>query len=287
MSVLRRLLSDLWRAKSVASASAAPEAQSAAPPDPREIFPEIDAHARAPMDLHLKILYGELRIGAERFEDLMQRALETTSLSVPPLKAVRRRETALNLLRYFRYARTLEGRWAECGVFAGTSALALCLAARAEAPGFDGAGLHLVDSFEGLSPLGEEDHRSERRADGTTVAVPPPAARGNFAVPLDRVRDALAEFSGVSFHRGWIPPVLSALPEARWSFVHVDVDLYEPTRACLEYFYPRMTAGGIMLCDDYGTPAFPGARRAWREFCEGAKLGYVALPTGQAVLIRS
>jgi O-methyltransferase len=68
--------------------------------------------------------------------------------------------------------------------------------------------------------------------------------------------------------------------------VHVDVDLYEPTRACLEYFYPRMAAGGIILCDDYGTPAFPGARRAWLEFCEGAKLGFIALPTGQSVLVK-
>jgi len=287
MSVLRRLFSELWCAKPEVSAAPGVEAASAAPPDPRELFPEIDAHARAPMDLHLEILFGGLCIGAERFEDLMQRAMRATSLRVPPLKAVRRRETALHLIHYFRYARTLEGRWAECGVFAGTSALALCLAARAESPGFDGTGLHLVDSFEGLSALAEEDHRAERRADGATVMVPPPSSRGNFAAPLGQVREALAEFPGVAFHPGWIPPVLAGLPETRWSFVHVDVDLYEPTRACLEYFYPRMVAGGVIVCDDYGTPAFPGARRAWREFCEGAKLGFVALPTGQAVLIAS
>lgn len=286
MSVLRRLLSDLWRAPAKEPASAPAPAPIGAPPDPRELFPEIDAHARAPMDVHLDILFGEQRVGAERFEDLMQRAMRTTSVNVPPLKAVRRREAALNLIRYFRHARALEGRWAECGVFAGTSSLALCLAARAESPAFDGSGLHLVDSFEGLSPLGEEDHSAERRADGTTVMVPPPTSPGNFTVPLARVREALAEFPGVAFHKGWIPPVLDALPEARWSLVHVDVDLYEPTRACLEYFYPRMVAGGVIVCDDYGTPAFPGARRAWREFCEDLKLGFVALPTGQSVLIR-
>ncbi len=287
MSVLRRLLSDFWRAPAKAPASTPAPAPVGPPPDSRELFPELEAHARAPMDLHLKILFGELRVGAERFEDLMQRAMRTTSINVPPLKAVRRREAALHLIDYFRYARTLEGRWAECGVFAGTTSLALCLAARAEAPGFDGAGLHLVDSFEGLSALGEEDHRAERRADGTTVLVPPPPSPGNFALPLERVREALAEFPGVAFHKGWIPPVLAGLPEARWSLVHVDVDLYEPTRACLEYFYPRMVTGGVIVCDDYGTPAFPGARRAWREFCEDAQLGFVALPTGQSVLVKS
>ena len=47
------------------------------------------------------------------------------------------------------------------------------------------------------------------------------------------------------------------------SFVHLDVDLYEPTRACLDYFLPRLSPGGFVICDDYGAPTFPGAARAW------------------------
>ena len=287
MSVLRRLLSDLWRAPAKAPASAPALAPIGAPPDPRELYPELEAHARAPMDLHQRILFGEVRVGNERFEDLFAQAVEATSLAVAPLKAIRRREACLNLIRYFRHARTLEGRWAECGVFTGTTSLALCLAARAEAPEFDGAGLHLVDSFEGLSELHAADYRIGRGADGRETAVPPPANRTNFAAPIKLVREAMAAFPGAQLHQGWIPQVLAQLPQERWSFVHVDVDLYEPTLACLEYFFPRMVAGGTIVCDDYGSPAFPGARRAWDEFCARFTLPYVALPTGQSVLIRS
>jgi O-methyltransferase len=280
MSLLRRLFSDLGRARP------RPVAATGAPPDPRAIFPELEAHARAPIDLHVAILFGEVRIGARRFEDIMRQAIEATSLNVPPLKAIRRREAALNLICYFRHARTLPGRWAECGVFAGTSSLALCLAARAEQAGFDGSGLHLVDSYEGLSELRDADMRLERRDDGSTVAVPPPRSSSNFAAPIEMVREAMSAFGGVRLHKGWIPQVLGELPEDRWSFVHVDVDLHAPTLACLEYFYPRMSSGGIIACDDFGSPAFPGARRAWEQFCSGAGIGYVALPTGQSVLVK-
>jgi len=281
MSVLSRLFREMWREP------ASVPAATASPPDPREIFPELEAHARAPMDLHVAILFSEVRIGAQRFEDIMTQAINATSLRVPPLKAIRRRESTLNLIRYFRHARTLPGRWAECGVFAGTTSLALCLAARAEDPTFDGSGLHLIDSYEGLSALREADMRTERRADGSTVTVPPPQSSANFAAPMELVRDAMSGFGGVMLHKGWIPQVLGQLPEGRWSFVHVDVDLYEPTLACLEYFYSRMSVGGIIVCDDFGSPAFPGARRAWEEFCGKSGLGYVALPTGQSVLVKA
>ena len=279
MSILGRLLSDLRRERKPVRAAAA------APPDPREVYPEIDAHARAPIDLHTQILFRDVQIGQRSFEDIMQEAIGATSLHIPPLKAIRRREATLNLIRYFRHARALPGRWAECGVFAGTTSLALCLAARAEQPGFDGSGMHLVDSFEGLSELGAADLRATQAADGSVALVQPPRNQTNFAAPFELARDAMGGFPGVSLHKGWIPDVLAELPEAAWSFVHVDVDLYQPTLDCLKYFFPRLVQGGVIVCDDYGSPAFPGARRAWAEFC-GGSLGYVALPTGQSVLVK-
>ncbi len=98
---------------------------------------------------------------------------------------------------------------------------------------------------------------------------------------------ALAPFPGVSFHKGWIPAVFADLPETRWSFVHVDVDLYEPTYATLEYFYPRLVEGGVILCDDYGSAIFPGAQRAWHRFCDERDVRFVMLDTGQSVILKA
>ncbi len=72
-----------------------------------------------------------------------------------------------------------------------------------------------------------------------------------------------------------------------WSFVHVDVDLYEPTLACLEYFVPRLAPGGVIINDDYGSQSFPGAGRAWDLYFEDFGLPAFALEGGQSVFIRT
>ena len=61
-----------------------------------------------------------------------------------------------------------------------------------------------------------------------------------------------------------VPEYLERNAELRISLLHIDVDLYEPTRVCLEAFYPRVVRGGLVILDDYG--AFPGANKAIEEF---------------------
>jgi hypothetical protein len=280
--VLARLLRDIFGARGAPAA--------AAPPEPlalqwsRKIA---EAHSRAPLNRHLAILFGEARAGRRGLLELTAESLDRTGSALPPLKVLHRRYSIQALAAYFLHARTLPGRWAECGVFSGYSALSLCAVARSVDAAFDGTGFHLVDSFEGLGPAHERDYASVRGADGAETRVPPVLGEGHFRTDFATVKAAFAEFPGVTFHKGWIPGVLATLPEAQWSFAHVDVDLYEPTRACLEYFLPRLVPGGVIVCDDYGSPAFPGAARAWDEVCEDRALPFVELPTGQAVILKT
>ena len=65
----------------------------------------------------------------------------------------------------------------------------------------------------------------------------------------------------------------------------IDVDLYEPTIGCLEYFVPRMVKGGCILNDDFASPMFPGGFTGWRDFCDRRGLPYAILDSGQSVLI--
>jgi hypothetical protein len=87
----------------------------------------------------------------------------------------------------------------------------------------------------------------------------------------------------VEFHRGWIPQSLAGLPESRYRFVHLDLDLHDPTQAALEYFYPRLVAGGMVVCDDYN---WPGARKAIEGYCSRQHVAFAATVHGQAVLRR-
>ena len=163
----------------------------------------------------------------------------------------------------------------------------MCRTARTRRPDYDGTGMHLIDSFQGLSQPEREDYvdiETTVAGDTRSGAV---YSEGSLASPVQNVRNALSAFPGVAIHPGWIPEAFATLPETPWCFAHLDVDLYAPTRASLEYFYPRLVDGGVIICDDYGAPLFPGAHRAWDEFCAAHDIPFVVLDTGQSVILKS
>jgi hypothetical protein len=107
---------------------------------------------------------------------------------------------------------------------------------------------------------------------------------GAFQADLAKVKKTLEDFPGLNFHKGWIPQVLSEAPNTKYRFVHIDVDLYEPTIGAITYFFPKLVQGGIIICDDYGSLAWPGAKRAIDEYCQKYQLRPLILSTGQAVI---
>jgi hypothetical protein len=79
--------------------------------------------------------------------------------------------------------------------------------------------------------------------------------------------------------------VFDTVTEQQWAFVHLDVTLYEPTLKALEYFYPRLVAGGVIICD--GSIFCPGAKKAWDEFCSARGLPFVVLGNRESILIKA
>lgn len=55
-------------------------------------------------------------------------------------------------------------------------------------------------------------------------------------------------------------------PGIRFSLVHFDCDMYEPTKAGLEAFWPRLSKGGVFLFDEYAIKDWPGETKAVDEF---------------------
>ena len=62
------------------------------------------------------------------------------------------------------------------------------------------------------------------------------------------------------------PQFVKDNPGVRFSLVHFDCDLYEPTKAALEAFWDRVSRGGVILFDEYGIPDWPGETAAVDEF---------------------
>ena len=96
--------------------------------------------------------------------------------------------------------------------------------------------------------------------------------KGCYACDLDSIREYLAGFPNVEYHVGFCPDsVRGVLDDTRFCFVHLDLDLYSSTKQCLEYFFPRLVPGGILLSHDYSM--LDGVRQAFDEFVVGRPEG--------------
>lgn len=277
--LLKRLFAATRR--SLAAAPGSGQSEPELPLDEEQRL--IAAHGRAPVERHLEILYGDYRIGGQRFLDMYRDAMQATGTVVTPFNLFQRFDTRAQLCRYLDATLDVPGHRAECGAYRGATALLLCRALRARRPEFDGAGMHLIDSFSGTSRNVEEDLIPVRDAEGGTRRAEF-FQQGKTDASEQAVRSLFAaEFPGARVHAGWIPQVFSALPDGPWAYVHLDVTLFEPTLAALEHFHPRLSRGGVILCD--GSLFCPGAEAAFRRYCERADLPYVQLGHRQYILL--
>ena len=167
------------------------------------------------------------------------------------------------------------GDIAECGTRNGKSALFMLDAMGAEA---DARTMFLFDSFEGLSdPTPGRDTLESAHVEGGArrFAVSDPA-------------EVVERFRGrrVEIKTGWIPERFPEVADRRFALVHVDVDLYQPTHDAIAFFYERLEPHGMIVCDDYGSGRYPGAREAMDEFFAERPEGVVELPQGQAFIVK-
>lgn len=156
-----------------------------------------------------------------------------------------------------------DGVMAEVGVYRGGSAR-LISEAKGDVP------LHLFDTFEGLPEPTEAEQRVHREH--------------QFTCDLETVKTNLEGYSNVHFHPGRFPETGTDVQDEKFSFAHFDVDLYESTLGCLEFFYPRMVPGGIMLSHDYSI--LTGVKQAFDEFLADKPEQPIELPTTQCMIFK-
>ena len=183
-----------------------------------------------------------------------------------------RRDMLVLLLRDIEI-RAIPGSMAELGVYKGETAALLHHF-------MPDRRLHLFDTFSGFDP---QDASSEATITGA------PVADGQFGdTSVDAVKGRIRPGnSNVAFHPGRFPASCDAsVKRETFAFVHLDADLYQPTLAGLEVFYPLVNPGGYIVVHDYN--AWQGARRATDEFL--AVRPEIAIPmpdkSGSAVIAK-
>lgn len=200
-------------------------------------------------------------LGPEWQQDLA--AIRETRALVPLLMSD---ACALQILTCARAARGLNGVMAEAGVLMGGSARLIC-EAKADVP------VHLFDVFEGLHLAAP---RSEAEADVQAHFGPVHGSR-------EAVERLLAPYAGVHIHPGFFPQSAAGLGDVLFSFVHLDLDLPPSTRLALEYFHPRMVAGGMLIGDDYTDR---GVRKTFDDFFADRNDTVIELPWGQVMIVK-
>lgn len=145
----------------------------------------------------------------------------------------------------------VQGDFAELGVWRGNTAAVLAHFAKV----YDRR-VNLFDTFEGF------DSR-----DLTGIDSGKPASFANTSV--DHVKSVIGDNADrCNFVKGWFPQSLtSELETVKYCAVSLDCDLYDPMKAGLEHFYPRLSPGGILFLHDYSSGWWNGAKSAIDEFC--------------------
>jgi len=157
---------------------------------------------------------------------------------------------------------SVDGDVAECGCWRGHSSYIISTLLAGN--GFNGT-FHIFDSFEGgLSGKDVEDVNA--RVDLTDIEIE--REKKIFASAEADLHQALRNFDFYNLYKGWIPERFDEVNDRSFAFVHIDVDLYQPTLDSLEFFYPRLQPGGVIVVDDYGYTQFPGAKKSVDEFLQ-------------------
>jgi O-methyltransferase len=164
---------------------------------------------------------------------------------------------------------SLKGNVAELGVYKGGSAKLL---AKIFERSTEKKGIFLFDTFCGMpeaNPL-IDLHK-----------------KGDFPdTSLESVQNFLSDCQNITVYEGLFSDTLVKVANETFCFVHIDCDIYQSVLECCEFFYPRVTPGGVMIFDDYGSLSCPGAKKAVDDYFLG-KIGRpIYLPTGQCVITK-
>ena len=174
----------------------------------------------------------------------------------------------------------LSGDFAECGCWKGHSAYIISKMLRNHH--FNGA-FHLFESFGGHSERGPKDKNLIYEQTEKDIQK----EKLHFLSTEEEIENLLNEFDFVKIYKGWIPERFDEIRDKEFSFVHIDVNLYDPTYESLKFFYPRLMPHGVVFCKDYAITTHPGSKKAVDDFLRENKCYlFHEIPLGGCFIIK-
>jgi hypothetical protein len=182
-------------------------------------------------------------------------------------KYVRRQHLKRFLAMYeiFKLILPIKGSIVECGVFKGFGVMAWAKLSTMLEPENLTRRIYGFDTFSGFPSVSEKDENPiETHARGSLYANSYDELK-ELIVEYDRDR-FLGHLDKVKLIKGdvvqTIPKFILDNSHLVVSLLFLDMDLYEPTKAAIEHFLPRMPKGAIIAFDELDNPMWPGETNA-------------------------
>lgn len=169
-----------------------------------------------------------------------------------------------NLYVLAQNAQKTKGVMAEVGVYYGGTARIISFARK------DNRKLVLFDTFEGIPEIEDIDKENYKI--------------GDFAAPLEQVKKNLEDCLNIEFCEGVFPGSAGNYINEKFSFVHLDVDTFKSTKGCLDFFYPKMEKGGVIVSHDY--KVVQGVTKAFDDFFSDKPEPVIEISTTQCAITK-
>ncbi len=182
-------------------------------------------------------------------------------------KYVRRQHLKRFLAMYeiFKLILPIKGSIVECGVFNGFGVMTWAKLSTMLEPENFTRRIYGFDTFSGFPSVSEKDKNSiEKHAIGSLYANSYDELK-ELIIEYDRDR-FLGHLDKIKLIKGdviqTIPKFIIDNSHLVVSLLFLDMDLYEPTKAAVEHFLPRMPKGAIIAFDEIDNPMWPGETNA-------------------------
>lgn len=138
----------------------------------------------------------------------------------------------------------IPGAFAEAGVFRGEFSKIIHLLAPDRV-------LYLFDTLKGFPKQSMKQYDSRYNSTSPEIVI-----------------QTMGDNKNIIIKKGLIPGTFKGLENERFAFVMIDLDIYSPTIASLEFFYQRMNKGGYIFIHDYNNHEWKGVAKAVDNFMQ-------------------
>lgn len=139
------------------------------------------------------------------------------------------------------------------------------------------------DTFTGFLEANAEDGKSDRIYAGSMSVSDGYEDYLDSILMLHEAEAPLSHIRRTQLCKGDAPVELERYlrenPETIIALAYLDMDLYKPTKDCLELMRPYLTKGSILAFDELGHPEFPGETQALKEILDISKCKIERFPT--------